>query len=42
MAMAQQSMAPVEGQAAQGGGAETRSDGRQVAAEVASGGERQA
>jgi hypothetical protein len=42
MSMAQQSMAPVEGEAAQGGGAETRSDGRQVAAEVASGGERQA
>ena len=42
MSMAQQSMPPTEGEAAQGSGAETRSDGRQVAAEMASGGERQA
>ena len=41
MSMAQQSMAPTEGGAAQGGGSDTRSDGRQVAAEMASGGERQ-
>ena len=42
MSMAQQSMAPTEGGPAQGGGGDTRSDGRQVAAEMASGGQQQA
>jgi hypothetical protein len=37
MAMAQQSMAPAEGGAAQAASSDTRSDGRQVAAEMAGG-----